>query len=93
MGKDDFIHVITTQPNRYKTFHASAEQEERGDNYIINRITIPEHKSGMLIPRYANSGEACESAQHGTSRRHLGIVGTCLREVKSHGRRSQNIGT
>ena len=48
LGKDDFIHVITTQPNRYKTFHASAEQEERGDNYIINRITIPEHKSGML---------------------------------------------
>ena len=35
------------------------------------------------------AGAAC----CGAIRRHLGIVGTCLREVKSHGRRSQNIGT
>lgn len=48
LGKDDFIHVITTQPNRYKTFHVSAKAIEKGDNYIINRINIPEHKSGML---------------------------------------------
>ena len=28
------------------------------------------HKSGMIIPRYANTGEDCESAMHGTIRRH-----------------------
>ena len=29
-----------------------------------------EHKSGMIIPRYANTGEDCGSAMHGTIRRH-----------------------
>ena len=29
-----------------------------------------EHKSGMIIPRYATIGQDCESAQHGTIRRH-----------------------
>ena len=29
-----------------------------------------EHKSGMLIPRYANIGQDCGSAEHGTIRRH-----------------------
>lgn len=48
LGQDDFMHVITTQPNRYKTFHVSGKVEERGDNYIINRIAIPEHKGGMI---------------------------------------------
>ncbi|MCQ4913515.1 glycosyltransferase family 4 protein [Bacteroides nordii] len=48
LRQDDFIHVITTQPNRYKTFHVSGEGEERGNNYIINRVAIPEHKSGMI---------------------------------------------
>ena len=28
------------------------------------------HKSGMIIPRYANTGEDCGSAMHGTIRRH-----------------------
>ena len=29
-----------------------------------------EHKSGMYIPRYANIGQDCGSAEHGTIRRH-----------------------
>ena len=29
-----------------------------------------EHKSGMVIPRYANIGEDCGSAKHETIRRH-----------------------
>ena len=29
-----------------------------------------EHKSGMIIPRYANTWEDCGSATHGTIRRH-----------------------
>jgi hypothetical protein len=29
-----------------------------------------EHKSGMIIPRYANTGADCGSATHGTIRRH-----------------------
>ena len=46
--ENDFIHVITTLPNRYRTFQVAAQREEKGDNYVINRIAIPEHKNGML---------------------------------------------
>jgi glycosyltransferase involved in cell wall biosynthesis len=44
----DFIHVITTQPNRYKTFKSNGEKVEKGENYEINRIKIPEHSSKMF---------------------------------------------
>lgn len=48
LGKNGLIHVITTQPNRYNTFKVLGQGEEQGENYIINRITIPKHKGGML---------------------------------------------
>lgn len=46
--KDDYIHVITTQPNRYNSFKTNGEKLEKGANYEINRISIPEHNSGMF---------------------------------------------
>jgi hypothetical protein len=45
---DDFIHVITTQPNRYNSFKIKAEDVKSGENYQINRIKVPEHKSGLF---------------------------------------------
>lgn len=48
LGKDDYVHVVTTQPNRYKTFEAKALPEEVGENYRISRVQIPKHSSGML---------------------------------------------
>lgn len=48
LSNEDFIHVITTQPNRYKSFKSSGESVEKGSNFEINRIKIPEHKGGML---------------------------------------------
>ncbi|MFV0501416.1 MAG: glycosyltransferase family 4 protein [Bacteroidales bacterium] len=48
MGKEDFIHVITTQPNRYDSYKLESKDEEKGENYIIKRIRIPKHKSGMV---------------------------------------------
>ena len=47
-GNADYIHVITTQPNRYHSFKAEAKTIETGDNYRIDRVTIPEHKSGFV---------------------------------------------
>jgi hypothetical protein len=41
------IDVVTTLPNRYKTFDTSAPAFEEHDNMIINRIHIPTHKSGF----------------------------------------------
>ena len=41
-----------------------------------------EHKSGMLIPRYANIGQDCGSAEHGTIRRHHIIDALAERNVE-----------
>ena len=48
LGEDDYVHVITTLPNRYQSFEAEAKAEEIGKNYRINRIQIPKHASGMV---------------------------------------------
>lgn len=48
ISSDDFVYVATTLPNRYSSFKTSAKQDELGKNYVIKRISIPEHKGGML---------------------------------------------
>lgn len=47
LPEDGFIYVLTTLPNRYKTYKVSALAEEKGANYVIRRIGVPEHKGGM----------------------------------------------
>ncbi|QTE22523.1 glycosyltransferase family 4 protein [Polaribacter cellanae] len=45
----DSIDVITTYPNRYDSYKVSADKmEKRGDNITINRVLIPDHKSGLF---------------------------------------------
>lgn len=41
------IDLITTLPNRYSSFEASAPLYEERDNCFIYRIAIPKHESGM----------------------------------------------
>lgn len=41
------VDVITTLPNRYGSFDASAPAFEQRGNMNINRILIPKHKSGF----------------------------------------------
>lgn len=48
IGNNDFVHVVTTQPNRYSTYKTKAEVVESGKNYKIDRIKIPTHKSGLF---------------------------------------------
>jgi glycosyltransferase involved in cell wall biosynthesis len=53
LSPNDHIHVITTQPNRYKTFQVRAisheeTQKESGCRVTIDRIDIPAHTSGLL---------------------------------------------
>ena len=47
ISEQDEIHVITTQPNRYSSYHVKASDEEVGNRYRINRLHIPKHKGGM----------------------------------------------
>ena len=42
------VEVVTTMPNRYASFSATANTLEQVDNVTINRIKLPSHKSGML---------------------------------------------
>jgi len=41
------IDVVTTQPNRYKTFARGAAALEDADGVTVRRIALPPHKSGM----------------------------------------------
>ncbi len=47
IGEDDFVHVITTVPNRYGSYSVEGLKEEKGKNYRIDRLTVPMHASGM----------------------------------------------
>jgi len=52
LSASDHIHVVTTQPNRYKTFQIKAPAQEQriapsGCRITIDRIAIPAHTSGM----------------------------------------------
>lgn len=47
IGEDDFVHVITTIPNRYGSYSVEGLKEETGKNYRIDRVTVPLHASGM----------------------------------------------
>jgi len=44
---DAHIDVITTLPNRYKTFSSQAKEHEKSDGVEIFRIKLPSHQSGM----------------------------------------------
>lgn len=47
IGENDFVHVITTIPNRYGSYSVEGLKEEAGKNYRIDRLTVPMHASGM----------------------------------------------
>ena len=45
---NDSVDVITTMPNRYKTFRREAVSVEQDGNISIIRMQLPPHKSGFL---------------------------------------------
>ncbi len=42
------IHVITTQPNRYKSFSDQAPKSEKIGNVTIDRVKVPPHSNGFI---------------------------------------------
>lgn len=48
MADGDQIEVITTLPNRYRSFSSDAQELEKTDRLVVHRVKIPSHKSGML---------------------------------------------
>jgi glycosyltransferase involved in cell wall biosynthesis len=45
---DTHIHVITTTPNRYESYKVYAEKTNRANNIIVDRVSVPSHRSGMV---------------------------------------------
>lgn len=48
LTNDDIIHVVTTMPNRYKSYTENAFEYEIRGNIEINRIKLTQHKSGFI---------------------------------------------
>ena len=48
IDENDFVHVITTIPNRYGSYSVEGLAEEIGKNYRIDRLAVPMHASGMV---------------------------------------------
>ncbi len=48
LSDDDSIDILTTMPNRYKSFRRGAETVERDGNVTVTRIQLPCHKSGFV---------------------------------------------
>ena len=47
-NKELDIEVVTTMPNRYSSFKSEAKSYEKDENVVVNRISLPSHKSGMV---------------------------------------------
>lgn len=47
LSPEDSIEVITTMPNRYKTYQVPALAFEQEGNVSISRLSLPAHKSNM----------------------------------------------
>lgn len=48
LPSDTHVDIITTQPNRYFSFHTDAPDKEGNDYFTLHRINVPSHSSGML---------------------------------------------
>lgn len=73
VGASDTIDVITTLPNRYRTFSRQAPAVERCGPVEIHRIALPPHRSGRLDQSRAYLRFAW-SVLRLTKRRHYDLV-------------------
>ncbi len=47
LSVNDEIHIITSHPNRYASFHAKIEDIDTDSNIMIHRIHTPKHKGSI----------------------------------------------
>lgn len=73
------IEVLTTAPNRYKGFAASAPEEEEGGNVRIRRFRLSSHRSGMIDQGMAFSGYLRRVLKHVRRRKYDLVFATSSR--------------
>lgn len=47
-GEGVSVDVLTTMPNRYRSFSVEAAESEERDGISVRRVPLPPHRSGML---------------------------------------------
>ena len=73
------IDVVTTQPNRYRSFSAECAQIERCGVVSIRRVPLPKHASGMIDQSRAFATFAHAAVKHAADRKYDLVVGTSSR--------------
>ena len=53
LSGDDTIDIVTTLPNRYRSFTVDAEEYKSQNGITIKRIRLPGHKSGFFDQAFA----------------------------------------
>lgn len=48
LQETDEVDIVTTMPNRYRSYLEEAAEEEQNGNMTIKRIRMPKHQSGMV---------------------------------------------
>jgi glycosyltransferase involved in cell wall biosynthesis len=70
------VDVVTTLPNRYRSFAVTAPERERGDAASVMRIALPAHRSGMTDQSRAFLAYARGVARELRGRRYDVVVAT-----------------
>lgn len=73
------IHVITTQPNRYKSFASSALDAEQHNRLTVTRVKLPPHASGMRDQAQAFLAYAREVGRITANTKYDLVLGTSSR--------------
>lgn len=73
------IEVVTSLPNRYRSFSVEAPEHERGGNVQIHRLAVPRHASGMLDQSKAFVSFARQVLRHVRARRYALVYATSSR--------------
>lgn len=62
-ASDVEIHVVTTLPNRYRSFAVDTPAGETADGFCIGRVALPPHSSGMIDQSKAFLSFSCAACR------------------------------
>jgi glycosyltransferase involved in cell wall biosynthesis len=79
LSPDLELDVVTTAPNRYRTFARDAREEEADGRTSVKRIALPPHRSDMLGQARAFAQFARAAARHTAGQRYDAVFATSSR--------------
>jgi glycosyltransferase involved in cell wall biosynthesis len=73
------IDVVTTLPNRYRSFSGEAPEVEQAPRLTVRRIALPSHKSGMADQARAFVSFARAARQHASGKHYNAVFASSSR--------------